>query len=531
MSTNDQQLISDHKKVIDTIALYKNIKLISTSGEPPDEYDIEYKLRGYSNISADKVKITKQHRVKIKIPFGYPHFPPTVQPLSSIFHPDIDAHVVRIADYWENNKSLADLVVHFGEMICGQVYSSENPFNKKAAAFFQRHKDSLPLDSLEIKKDEPEEVVKHSRPSIEFNIPIFKILFTLLFIVLLGGGGLYFFEKNRLEQAQETFKKAEIYKEDQEFKKAHDTGQKALADLQNFFLLRSPSDQLTSDINGFLQEQSLQEGLKGKTAYKGKYISIEMAQNLELLIPIMEKAKKYADQGNTQEAIATYEEALAFANKYKITVELDKIEQNLAGLRLKKLILSAEKAHKSKNWQWSVKEHKKVLAFIKENEKHLEDGAQKKASKIRYLLMLDQIAFYSQKASKAEARGDLPTALKNYNALIDYIGKSGSRSNATLKKTLVEAMQKAAIITEKLVIIQKREWLLKNYKEIFPIHYPNSVPAALRNPQAIFVRYEGKNLLYTLSCLEKGQGSVVKLKVHYQYNPETQQWSIFSGEI
>lgn len=191
MSTKDQQLSSDHKKVVDTIKLYKNITLIGTTGEPADEYDIEYKLRGYSNSPSGKVVIARQHRVKIYLPFGYPHFPPTLKPLSPIFHPDIDANVVRIADYWEKNKSLADLILHFGEMICGKIYSSDNPFNLEAAEHYKKNEKKLPLDSLQLVGDDTQKI--NERPPIEFNIPVFKILFPICLLVILGSGGLYFF--------------------------------------------------------------------------------------------------------------------------------------------------------------------------------------------------------------------------------------------------------------------------------------------------------------------------------------------------
>ena len=67
MSTNEQELIDDHVKVVETIRKYKNILLINTAGDPPDEYDIEYKVRGYSLTTDGKVIVSKHHRIKIKI--------------------------------------------------------------------------------------------------------------------------------------------------------------------------------------------------------------------------------------------------------------------------------------------------------------------------------------------------------------------------------------------------------------------------------------------------------------------------------
>lgn len=533
MSTKDQQLSSDHKKVVDTIKLYKNITLIGTTGEPADEYDIEYKLRGYSISPSGKIAIARQHRVKIYLPFGYPHFPPTLKPLSPIFHPDVDANVVRIANYWEKNKSLADLIIHFGEMICGKIYSSENPFNLKAAEYYEKNKNRLPLDSLQLVANETKNV--QEKIPIEFNIPIFKILFTVCLLALLGSGGLYFFEKNKLERIEQAFQKARVFEEDLEYPKANATAQSALDDLQSFLLLRSQSELLSNNINSFVQSQSMQEGLKGKIEYEGEYVSLETVYKLQPLKLLTEKAKKDFDDNSINEATKAYEEAFSYANDNHLIVEANKIHDILAGLKLEKLkemASASEKAHKSKNWELAISKHKKVLDFIKKEKDFLGDGAKKYASRTRYLLILDKVALSSEIVSKpGVTRQELETALKNYNTLIDYIGRSGAQSNSTMQNTLVESMQQAAIISIKLMIIDNRKWLLDNYKEIILTHYPATAVAALHSPQAVFVRHEGENLVYDLNCLEKGQGSVVRLRIHYQYNPDTQQWSLFDGEI
>jgi hypothetical protein len=38
-------------------------------------------------------------------------------------------------------------------------------------------------------------------------------------------------------------------------------------------------------------------------------------------------------------------------------------------------------------------------------------------------------------------------------------------------------------------------------------------------------------MVFSLSCLERSSGSVVRLRVFYQYDPLTKNWNIYSGEI
>ncbi|NIA05394.1 MAG: hypothetical protein GWP11_05435, partial [Proteobacteria bacterium] len=147
MSTVTQQLIADFDQVRKTLALYPDISIIQTTGEPPDHYEIEYHLKGYKKNPDGTISPENQHRVLIDLPFGYPHFPPSVKPLTPVFHPDIDPDAVRIADFWQKNPSLAELVLHIGKMICG-TYNPENPFNQEAFDWYEERRDWLPFDSV-----------------------------------------------------------------------------------------------------------------------------------------------------------------------------------------------------------------------------------------------------------------------------------------------------------------------------------------------------------------------------------------------
>ena len=58
-----------------------------------------------------------------------------------------DPAAIRIADQWQKNPSLPDLILHIGEMICGSAYNVEDPFNQEAADWYRNHTDQLPLDT------------------------------------------------------------------------------------------------------------------------------------------------------------------------------------------------------------------------------------------------------------------------------------------------------------------------------------------------------------------------------------------------
>ena len=150
MTMGSQQLAEDYAQLKDFLELYPDIVLLKAEGQPPDNYELEYHLRGYCRDDGGNITIASEHRVRISLPFGYPHFAPIAKPLTHIFHPDFDPAAIRIADQWQKNPSLPDLILHIGEMICGSAYNVEAPFNQEAAEWYKNHTDQLPLDTLNL---------------------------------------------------------------------------------------------------------------------------------------------------------------------------------------------------------------------------------------------------------------------------------------------------------------------------------------------------------------------------------------------
>jgi ubiquitin-protein ligase len=166
MSSGAQQLKEDFVQVQKLLETYPDIKITNTEGDPPEQYDIEYIIKGYRTNPDGAPTPDNNHEVRITLPFGYPHFPPTVKPITPIFHPDIDPDAIRIADFWQENHSLSDLIIHIGQMICGNHYTKDEPFNQNAFEWFEERSSWLPFDILEPRdEDDIEEIETDSSPS------------------------------------------------------------------------------------------------------------------------------------------------------------------------------------------------------------------------------------------------------------------------------------------------------------------------------------------------------------------------------
>lgn len=59
-------------------------------------------------------------------------------------------HYNRIGDHWSAGQSLAQMIVHIGEMICYQRYILKSPLNAKAAAWAEQHLAALPLQKIDL---------------------------------------------------------------------------------------------------------------------------------------------------------------------------------------------------------------------------------------------------------------------------------------------------------------------------------------------------------------------------------------------
>jgi hypothetical protein len=468
-----------------------------------------------------------RHHVKFSIPFGYPHFPPTIKPLSPIFHPEVDEYVVPISNYWEENRSLSDVILHIGNMICGQSYTLDSPFNLEAAQYFEKHSKNLPLDRLQLFHEN----TKPSRQLFQLDGlgRFLKLLAIAILMILLGTGGLFFYEHFKLKQAGESFSRAEILEVDHKFQEARKVAGNTLENLGTFVLLRPAKHELEKEIHTFLQSRSLVEGLKGNVKFGDKFVPKEQIEKLFSFEEIVAEAKRNTNNGNLQQAIHNYQKALEFAAQQGLLVNTRDEKKQLATLQLKLLVAASRQAHAGKDHQTAVDRHNEVLTFLQKNKTLLADTAQQK-EKTEHLLLIDRIAILKQKATTAEKENDFGTALTHHNTIIDLIMTAQFPTDATVvRNALINSRQKIADLTEKQRIDTKRQWLIDNYKDIFQTHYPSAAPSALHMPQAKFIKYDGNTLVFNLNCLEKGTGSLIKLSIYYQYTPGTDQWSIYTN--
>ncbi len=145
MPASANQLDEIYRQIKEHFLYHPMISVTPTKGDPPEQYEIIYMLTGFCKTGAGKIVETKNHKVELAIPFGFPHFPPSCKPKGDIFHPDFDPAAICLGDFWAQDRSLSELIIHIGRMINGEIYSTTNAFNEEAAAWYLSNSDKFPL--------------------------------------------------------------------------------------------------------------------------------------------------------------------------------------------------------------------------------------------------------------------------------------------------------------------------------------------------------------------------------------------------
>ncbi|MBB5346902.1 hypothetical protein JWG42_04625 [Desulfoprunum benzoelyticum] len=148
MSADTQQLVVICEEIETYFANHPFIAVRPAKGDPPDQYEATYSIQGICKDDSGRLQVSSHHVVSIAIPSGFPHIPPRCRPLTPIFHPDFDPAAIRLGGFWNNARSLPELIIFIGSMISGELFSKEHAPNQDAAAWYLGNTEKLPFSRL-----------------------------------------------------------------------------------------------------------------------------------------------------------------------------------------------------------------------------------------------------------------------------------------------------------------------------------------------------------------------------------------------
>jgi hypothetical protein len=120
--------------------------------------------------------------------------------------------------------------------------------------------------------------------------------------------------------------------------------------------------------------------------------------------------------------------------------------------------------------------------------------------------------------------------LDRYNASLGLSGTAHREQDESLKRLEQDIRTQITETRNQLNIQKKIDYLKKNYKKIFKKHYPSFASATLEHPKVLFKKKIGRKMLFTMTCLERSQGSPSRLELQYLYDPGTGRWSLYTGQ-
>jgi ubiquitin-protein ligase len=148
--------VADAKQMAAAFGKFETIRVVSTVGDPPDVYRIEYNVKGLERGKKNEPAPRGQHLVEIQLTADYPRLSPKCKMLTPVFHPNIDPATICVGDHWTAGERLVDLVVRIGEMIAYQAYNIKSPLDGEAAMWADLNVDKLPVDRRSLRPAELE---------------------------------------------------------------------------------------------------------------------------------------------------------------------------------------------------------------------------------------------------------------------------------------------------------------------------------------------------------------------------------------
>lgn len=150
-----RRLQADYEQLQSYVRRHPRLRLIQAEGEPPERYQLEYRVRGMRQVD-DQLQVVASHVVEILLPRDYPRMPPQCRMLTPVFHPNIAPHAICIGDHWSAGEPLFSMVARIGEMLAYQSYNTKSPLNGEAARWVEANMQRVPLDGVSMLLDEPE---------------------------------------------------------------------------------------------------------------------------------------------------------------------------------------------------------------------------------------------------------------------------------------------------------------------------------------------------------------------------------------
>ena len=128
-------------------AYHPFVRIVSLHGEPPVEYEIEFRVRTLEIDANGRLGYAPACSIKLSLPTDFPHRPPQITPMQAIFHPNIDNESIQIFPAWKPSLTLVDIIERIGKMLAFQSIDPQNIWNPIAWDWVNANPGHVPTDT------------------------------------------------------------------------------------------------------------------------------------------------------------------------------------------------------------------------------------------------------------------------------------------------------------------------------------------------------------------------------------------------
>lgn len=249
---------------------------------------------------------------------------------------------------------------------------------------------------------------------------------------------------------------------------------------------------------------------------------------------------KYSDAGNQAmfagkyaDATFNYRQALKVVDSSPVNIPTEtknSLFKSLAKAEVLESIEQAKLANTNNKPEVIVEKYENILEVINNNRTWLKNSSfLQLEQEIKRVVLFGMIEQFKDIATLQKNNSNYTKALKFNKQIIRQIEAYEFSDDLELKNIFADT-QKEISELEQLIAIDKRlQFLEINYKDIFTETYSEIDIENLSNPKAFFYKINGEEEMYRLKCLEDFKGRKINLVLLYTYNPETDTWTIYSG--
>jgi len=145
MPRRQERLQQDREKILRVFDSDSLVRIIETTGDPPERYKLEYQIKSLTLTPKREVAKISSAQIEVVLPGKYPEEPPQCIILTPVFHPNI-GEIVDVGSVWAATGDLCEIILFVGELLSFQKYELKDVLNTKAAQWASKKKNLFPID-------------------------------------------------------------------------------------------------------------------------------------------------------------------------------------------------------------------------------------------------------------------------------------------------------------------------------------------------------------------------------------------------